>query len=74
MKYDCLRKTPQRTGTVTTALHLRQGPGAKNKSLRIMPAGTVVQICDTKPAPDGRGWYYIIDGGLYGFASSYYIK
>ena len=74
LKYDCLRKTPERTGTVTTALNLRQGPGVKNKSLRIMPAGTVVQICDTKTAPDGRPWYYIINGGLYGFASAHYIK
>lgn len=73
-KENTLRKTPERTGTVRTALHLRQAPGAQSKSLQVMPAGTVVQICDTKPAPDGRPWYYIINGGVYGFASAYYIK
>lgn len=73
-KRYCLRKTPQRTGTVTTDLHLRQNAGAQYKSLKIMPAGTVVQICDEKPASTGRPWYYIIIGGIYGFASAAYIK
>lgn len=73
-KRYCLRKTPQRTGTVTTDLHLRQNAGAQYKSLKIMPAGTVVQICDEKPASTGRPWYYIITGGIYGFASAAYIK
>ena len=73
-KRYCLRKTPERTGTVMTDLHLRQNAGAQYKSLRIMKAGTVVQICDTKPASTGRPWYYIISGGIYGFASAAYIK
>lgn len=73
-KRYCLRKTPQRTGTVTTDLHLRQNAGAQYKSLRIMKAGTIVQICDEKPASTGRPWYYIITGGIYGFASAAYIK
>ena len=73
-KENCLRKTPQRTGTVKTDLHLRTQPGAQYKSLTIMPKGTVVQICDQKPAATGRPWYYIRHAGLYGFASAAYIN
>lgn len=70
----CLRKTSQKSGTVTTALHIRQNAGSDFKSLGVMPKGTTVQICDTKPAKDGKPWDYIIWSGMYGFASAAYIK
>lgn len=73
-KQYCLRKTPQRTGTVTTDLHLRQNAGATYKSITIMKGGTVVDICDVKNASDGRPWDYVIYNGQYGFASAKYIK
>lgn len=69
-----LRKTPQKTGTVRTDLHLRANAGTSYKSLAIMPRGASVQICDTKPAADGRPWDYVIWHGMYGFASDRYIK
>lgn len=73
-KAYCLRKTPQRTGTVSTDLHLRQNAGSGYKSLAIMPKGAVVQVCDQKPARDGKPWLYCIYKGQYGFASVAYIK
>ena len=69
-----LRKTPQKTGTVSTDLNLRVNAGAGYKKICIMPQGSVVQICDTKPAADGRPWDYVIWNGMYGFASDRYIK
>ena len=73
-KQYVLRKTPQKTGTVRTDLHLRQNAGASYKSIAIMPRGASVQICDQKPAADGRPWDYVIWSGMYGFASDRYIK
>ena len=73
-KAYCLRKTPYAKGTVTTDLHLRQNAGAGYKSIAIMRGGTVVDICDQKPASDGRPWDYVIYNGQYGFASAKYIK
>lgn len=73
-KQYVLRKTPQKTGTVRTDLHLRANAGTSYKSLAIMPRGASVQICDTKPAADGRPWDYVIWNGMYGFASDRYIK
>ena len=73
-KQYCLRKTPYTTGKVQTDLHLRANAGTSYKSLAIMPRGASVQICDTKPAADGRPWDYVIWNGMYGFASDRYIK
>lgn len=73
-KQYVLRKTPYKTGTVRTDLHLRANAGASYKSIAIMPRGASVQICDTKPAADGRPWDYVIWNGMYGFASDRYIK
>ena len=73
-KAYCLRKTPQRTVTVSTDLHLRANAGSGFKSLAIMPGGTQVQYCDVKPASDGRPWDYVIYNGQYGFCSDKYIK
>lgn len=73
-KQYVLRKTPQRTGKVSTDLHLRANAGTSYKSIAIMPRDASVQICDTKPASDGRPWDYVIWNGMYGFASDRYIK
>ena len=73
-KQYCLRKTPQRTGIVGTDLWLRQGCGANTKGILIMPRGASVQICDTKTAPDGRPWDYVLCAGQWGFCSDRYIK
>ena len=73
-KQYCLRKTPYTKGTVQTDLHLRANAGTGFKSLAIMPKGTVLDICDQKPASDGKPWDYVIYKGQYGFASARYIK
>lgn len=73
-KQYVLRKTPAKSGTVRTDLHLRANAGTSYKSLAIMPRGASVQICDQKPAADGRPWDYVIWNGMYGFASDRYIK
>lgn len=73
-KQYVLRKSPCKTMTVQTDLHLRQNAGTGFKSLAIMPRGTSVQFCDQKPASDGRPWDYLIYNGMYGFASDRYIK
>lgn len=73
-KQFCLRKTPQRVGSVTTDLWLRANAGTGFKGITIMPRNASVQICDTKPASDGKPWDYIIYAGQYGFCSDRYIK
>ncbi|MBR1900032.1 MAG: hypothetical protein IJ820_03095 [Lachnospiraceae bacterium] len=73
-KRYCLRKTPERKGTVTINLNLRQNAGPNFKVLRIMPPGTVVDICDTKTGSDGQLWHYVKCAGQYGFAAAKQIK
>ena len=73
-KAYCLRKIPQRTVTVSTDLHLRANAGVGFKSLAIMPRNASVQLCDVKPASDGKPWNYVIYNGMYGFASARYFK
>lgn len=73
-KQFCLRKSPQKTVTVQTDLHLRANAGAGYKSLAIMPKGTQLQYCDQKPASDGKPWDYVIYKGQYGFCSDRYVK
>ncbi|MBQ2404787.1 MAG: hypothetical protein II280_05195 [Lachnospiraceae bacterium] len=70
----CLRKSPWKTVTVQTDLHLRANAGAGFKSLAIMPKGTVLDYCDQKPASDGKPWDYVIYKGMYGFCSDRYVK
>ena len=70
----CLRKSPWKTVTVQTDLHLRQNAGAGFKSLAIMPKGAVLDYCDQKPASDGKPWDYVIYKGMYGFCSDRYVK
>lgn len=73
-KQYVLRKTPERTGKVTSDLWLRQNAGTNFKGICIMPKGSTVQICDTKPASDGKPWDYVIYAGQYGFCSDRYVK
>lgn len=70
----CLRKSPQKVGTVSTDLHLRANAGAQYKSLAIMPRGANVEICDQKPTSTGAKWDYVIYNGQYGFCSDRYIR
>lgn len=75
-KQYCLRKTPEREGTVTRDLWLRTSPNPniETNKITVMPSGSKVQICDQKPASDGKPWDYVIYNGQYGFASARYIK
>lgn len=73
-KLYCLRLTPQREGTVKEALWLRQNAGTNFKKLCIMPSGTKIKICDTKPDSKGQPWYYVNYNGQYGFCSAAYVK
>lgn len=77
-KQYCLRKVPYKTGEIYKAdLWLRSNPGTTSecKQLCIMPIGSKVEICDTKPAAKtGKPWYYLIYKGQYGFASAVYIR
>lgn len=73
-KQFCLRKSPVKTVTVQTDLHLRANAGSGYKSLAIMPRGTQLQFCDQKPASDGKPWDYVIYKGQYGFCSDRYVK
>lgn len=73
-KQYCLRKTPYTTGKTTSDLWLRENPGTIYRGITIMPKGTEVQICDTKTAPNGKPWFYVIYKNQYGFCSAAYIK
>lgn len=67
-------KTEKWKGKVTaSALHVRSWAGAENKSLRTLPRGTEVSVCDTVKAKNGADWYYIKEDGKYGFCSAKYI-
>lgn len=72
-------KTPNKTckfeGRVTaTSLNVRSWAGTENKTLRSLPKGTVVEVCDTVLDKDGDAWYYIKQNGKYGFVFSEYIE
>lgn len=69
-----LRKTPYTTGKVTSPVNVRINAGANFRSIGILKAGDVVQICDTKPAANGAEWYFIQFGSGWGFSSAKYIK
>ena len=61
-------------GKVTAStLNVRRWAGAENEKLRSLPIGTPVSVCDTVQAKDGSDWYYIKEGGKYGFVSSNFI-
>lgn len=74
LKPYVLRKTPKATGTVTSAVYVRQNAGAGYKAMGVLEAGQKVEICDTKKAANGADWYYIIYRDAWGFSSAKYIK
>ena len=72
-------KTVKWTGTVTAdVLNVRKWAGTENANLTSIPTikyGTKVGVCDSVKAKDGATWYYIcINGNIYGFVHSAYIK
>lgn len=73
-KQNVLRKTPCKTGIVTSAVYLRVNAGGSYKAIRVLKKGEIVQICDIKKAANGADWYYIKDADGWGFSSSRYIK
>jgi hypothetical protein len=69
-----LNKTEKWKGKVTaTSLSVRSWAGTENKSLRTLKQGTKVSVCDSTKAKDGTEWYYICEGGKYGFCSAKHI-
>ena len=74
-----LSKTPQWVGKVTaTRLNVRSWAGTEYANIKSWPQlgkGNLVDVCDSVKASDGSTWYYIrIDGRIYGFVHSAYIK
>ena len=72
-------RTPQWTGVVTAdVLNVRTWAGTNNPTLKSIPQisrGKKVDVCDSVNAVDGSKWYYIrIDGEIFGFVHSAYIK
>lgn len=74
-----ITKKTQWTGKVTAdVLNVRTWAGTNNPKIKSWPKlrnGNVVDVCDVVNADDGSRWYYIrIDGRIYGFVHSAYIK
>ena len=74
-----LNRTPQWVGKVTaTRLNVRSWAGTEYANIKSWPQlgkGNLVDVCDSVKASDGSTWYYIrIDGRIYGFVHSAYIK
>ncbi|MBE5956352.1 MAG: CHAP domain-containing protein [Lachnospiraceae bacterium] len=74
-----ITKTVQFKGKVTaSSLNVRTWAGTNNAKLKSVPSikkGEVVEVCDVVNAKDGSRWYYVrIDGKVYGFVHSAYIK
>ena len=74
-----LSKTPQWVGKVTaTRLNVRSWAGTEYANIKSWPQlgkGNLVDVCDSVKASDSSTWYYIrIDGRIYGFVHSAYIK
>lgn len=74
-----IQKNPIWKGVVTAdALNVRTWAGTNNPRLQSYPLiykGAIVDVCDVVNAKDGSRWYYIrIDGKIYGFVHSAYIK
>lgn len=66
-------------GKVTaSSLNVRTWAGKENPKIKSWPElakGNLIDVCDVVKAPNGDDWYYIrIDGRVYGFVSSKYIK
>lgn len=57
------------TAKTTAAVNLRSGPSTSNQVLRVVPAGTWVQISDTVQ----NGFRYVIHNGLAGWISDAFL-
>lgn len=73
-----LSKIPKWTGKVTaSALNVRMWAGTEHSNIKSYPIlykNSVVDVCDSLKASNGKTWYYIrIAGKYYGFVSSDYI-
>ena len=71
--------TPKWVGVVTgDILNVRAWAGEEYPNIKSWPKlaeGNMVEVCDSIKAADGSTWYYIrIDGRIYGFSHSDYIK
>lgn len=71
--------TPKWVGVVTAdTLNVRTWAGEEYSNIKSWPKlaeGNMVEVCDSIKAADGSTWYYIrIDGRIYGFSHSDYIK
>ncbi len=71
--------TPKWVGVVTgDILNVRTWAGEEYSNIKSWPKlaeGNMVEVCDSIKAADGSTWYYIrIDGRIYGFSHSDYIK
>ena len=71
--------TPQWVGRVTCDdLNVRKWAGEEYDNIKSWPKldkGNTVEVCDSVKAADGSIWYYIrINGSIYGFSHSGYIK
>lgn len=78
-KTGALCMTPQWVGVVTAdTLNVRTWAGEEYSNIKSWPKlaeGNMVEVCDSIKAADGSTWYYIrIDGRIYGFSHSDYIK
>ena len=71
--------TPKKIGRVKQeGLYVRTWAGKENPQIKSWPKlskDSLVDICDTIKDSEGNNWYYIrIDGHIYGFSMSKYIK
>lgn len=74
-----LSREPQWVGKVTASiLNVRSWAGTNHSIIKSWPQlakGNLVDVCDSLYADDGSLWYYIrIDGKIYGFVHSSYLK
>lgn len=77
--FGSLCMAPKWVGVVTgDDLNVRKWAGAEYDNIKSWPKlaeGNTVEVCDSIKAADDSTWYYIrIDGRIYGFAHSDYIK
>ena len=69
-----LNKSEKYKGKVTaSSLNVRSWAGTENSVLRSLPRGTIVSVCDSVAAKDGKEWLYIKESGRYGFVSAKYV-
>ena len=67
-------KTEKFKGRISaTELNVRSWAGTENKVLRVLKKGTIVSVCDSVKAKDGKEWYYIKESNRYGFVSAKYV-